>query len=254
MIMRKGVAPDGGELLRTFGPKRSFALYKIKTTSKWLTLKLILAAGSAVKANYSIYWDGERMAGNDFPILSTHEPKIAQEVADYVKETFSELPAAEVTSSQRTSEGVPPENTDPIGEILDIDGVDWDVYPTAATGGTNLGVKLVAKERLVGRANYQLEWNGERFIRDANFQRLTERLGLLDAAEGFMEQLELPAHDSDWPNKPDALTAMSLHIKQDEGYLTFKGGLYEALKRDNPEVWATVEELLKQYFLEKSFN
>lgn len=254
MIKRKGVVPNGGELLKTFGPRRTLALYKVETTSKWLTLKLILAVGTAVKANYKMYWDGKRMAGNDFIILSTHEPKIAQEVADYVKETFLELPIADVEPTQRTSEGVPPENTDPIGEILDIDGVDWDVYPTAAIGRGNIGVKLVAKERLVGRANYQLEWNGERFIRNADFSRLAERIELLADAEDFMEQLELPAHESDWPQNPDALTAMSLHVKQDEGYLTFKGGLYDALKRDDPEVWAKVEELLRTYFLEKSFN
>lgn len=52
---------------------------------------------------------------------------------------------------------------------------------------------------------------------------------------------------------PDALTAMTLQVKRDEGYITFKGTLYEAMKIDNPEAWAKVEELLKQYFIEKDF-
>lgn len=286
MIKRKGVVPNGGELLKTFGPKRTLALYKIKTTSKWLSLKLILAVGTAVKANYNMYWDGERVAGNDFLILSTHEQEIAQEIEDYLKENFAEIPAVDTEPTQRTSEGVHPEDQSPIGELRNIDGSDWWIY-SSPKGSSNKGIKIASIERVTGRANYGVEWNGKRFIRNADFSRLAERIELLAAAEEFMENyVEEPKQaepEKPWVNlgpvgvvanlerellvrphldrtearlstsEPGAPTDIFFYARQKEGESIFEGCLHDALRRNTPEVCNKVEELLRQYFIEKDF-
>lgn len=286
MIKRKGVIPNGGELLRTFGPKRNLALYKLKTTSKWLSLKLILAVETAVKANYNIYWDGERVAGNDFLILSTHEKEIAREIEEYLQESFAELPSAEATVTQRTSEGVHPEGQNPIGELRNIDGSDWLIY-SVPQGAANVGIKIASTERVTGRANYGVEWNGKRFIRNADFSRLAERIELFAAAEDFMEN-HAGATPTD-PKKPwtnlgpvgvvvnlerdllvreiseddlevrlttseqDVPTDSFCHARQEGGSVSFKGPLHDALNRNTPEVWVRVEESVRQYFNERDF-
>jgi hypothetical protein len=288
MIKRKGIIPNGGELLRTFGPGRTLALYKLKTTSKWLSLKLILAVGTAIKANYSMYWDGERVAGNDFLILGTHEKEIAQEIEHYLKENFAELPVAEATSVQRTSEGVHPEDRHHIGELKNIDGSDWRIYSTPK-GSSNVGIKIASIERITGRANYGVEWNGNRFIRNADFSRLAERIELLAAAEDFMEnyvegaptepekswinldpvgvvanlERDLLVHETTDGCKdvevrlstsdPGILTDSYFYARQEGSDIVFIGPLRDALKRTTPEVWARVEESMRQYFMEKDF-
>lgn len=286
MIKRKGVIPNGGELLRTFGPKRELALYKLKTTSKWLSLKLILAVGTAVKANYNMYWDCERVAGNDFLILSTHEKEIAREIEEYLQESFAELPSAEATVTQRTSEGIHPEGQACVGELRNIDGSDWLIY-SAPKGAANVGIKIASTKRVPGRANYGVEWNGNRFIRNADFSRLAERIELLAAAEDFMENYAGAAPtdpEKPWTNlgpvgevvnlerdllvreisdrdlevrlstsDPDTPTDSFCNARQEGGSVAFKGPLHDALNRNTPEVWAKVEELVEQYFTERDF-
>lgn len=55
-------------------------------------------------------------------------------------------------------------------------------------------------------------------------------------------------------NIPNTVTAISFQATQTDDQLSFEGALYNNLKNGYPEVWAQAEELLKQYFLEKSFN
>lgn len=182
---KKGSIPDGGELLKTFGARRELALYKVGTSGNWLSLKLILVVGTAPKANYRLFWDGERFGKNhDWSMLLEHRSAVASDMLEYLTKEFKTW---ESNKTERSSEGIVPENAPKIGELKNIDGTDWLVFDVAAAGVNNQGVKIVAAERVVGRANYSLEWNGKRFIRDKNFTRLAERLDLLTAAEDFME-------------------------------------------------------------------
>lgn len=184
---KKGVIPDGGELLKTFGARRELALYKVGTSDNWLSLKLILVVGTAPKANYRLFWDGERFGKtHDWTMLAEHRPAVASDILEYLTKEFKTWESDK--KAERTSEGVVPGDAPKIGELKNIDGVDWLVFDVVATSPNNRGVKIVAAGRVVGRANYSLEWNGKRFIRDKNFTRLAERLDLLTAAEDFMEE------------------------------------------------------------------
>ncbi len=55
-------------------------------------------------------------------------------------------------------------------------------------------------------------------------------------------------------NIPNTVTAISFQATQTEDQLSFEGLLCSNLRNGYPEVWARAESLLKQYFLEKSFN
>lgn len=186
-LKRKGVVPNGGVLLKTFGARKTLALYQTKLSGIWLSLKLILVVGAAPKGNYVMYWNGLTLGGTDYIILSEHQPEIAAEIVLYLKENFPVISGlVEQKGSSRTSEGVAPDGGSFLGTVPGIDGVDWNVY-SVTKSSPNTGVELVATGSLVGRANYSLDWDGRRFIRDKNFQRLAERIELLGAAEEFVE-------------------------------------------------------------------
>lgn len=55
-------------------------------------------------------------------------------------------------------------------------------------------------------------------------------------------------------NIPNTVTAISFQAVQTDNRLSFEGLLHNNLRSGYSAVWAQVEELLKQYFLEKSFN
>lgn len=84
----KGKIPAGGKLLKTFGPKKTLGLYAIKASKNWLSLKLVLMAGAAPKANFVLYWNGDRVGGNDFNILKAHQPDEAENITRFLKENF----------------------------------------------------------------------------------------------------------------------------------------------------------------------
>lgn len=293
-IAHKGVVPDGALLLKTFGPRKTLGLYRTGLSDNWLSLKLVLIVGTAPKGNYVMYWNGERIGGKDFVILEAHQPEVAGEILRYLKENFPNLSEIEriekVGKTERTSEGIVPENAPKIGELKDIHKSDWSIY-AVDVGGDNKQIKIVAAERLTGRANYLVTWNGRRFIRDAGFSRLAERVELLAAAEDFMEsyaektpaEVEPKPEKTEWINlgpigvvvnldrdllvkeveegtevrlstsDPDVPTKIYFSAKSIDGELSVEGVLYNSLRRDTPEVGAKVEELLNQYFLEKDF-
>lgn len=307
MLTRKGVVPNGGVLLRTFGEKKNFVLYKTKVSDKWLSLKLILAAGAAVKANYVLYWNGQRLnKGHDVNILEEYQPEMLKDIIGYLKENFPTF-ASESDKAPRTSEGVVPESGEEIATLED--GVEWGLYLLPRTESPNLVVKLVAKDRVTGRANYTVNWNGSRFIRDEQRQRLMERPELHDKVESFLEQYESEVKVIEEVKKPEPeVTAESVYAKlegtkrrSEEGknlggvgfisererdllvyeHTGYPGYLEVRLTADEKKVYATdpffvvrildngaleafgklynylgdaqprVEELLKQYFLEK---
>lgn len=188
---KKGSIPNGGKLIKTFGARRELALYKIGASGNWLSLKLILVVGTAPKANYRLFWDGERFGKNhDLEILEKHRPAVAADIETYLKENYKSWSSE--TKAARTSEGVIPENGKHIGDLVDPDGPsEWQVFSVPESTAGNTAVKIIATQRVAGRANYSLEWNGRRFIRDKNFSRIAERVGLLGAAEDFMENREV---------------------------------------------------------------
>lgn len=212
MLKRKGVVPNGGVLLRTFGEKKNFVLYKTKVSDKWLSLKLILAAGAAVKANYVLYWNGQRLnKGHDITILEDYQPEMLKDIIGYLKENFPTF-ASESDKAPRTSEGVVPESGEEIATLED--GVEWGLYLLPRTESPNLAVKIVAKDRVTGRANYTVSWNGSRFIRDEQRQRLMERPELHDKVESFLEQYEPEVKVIEEVQKPEPeVTTESVYAK-----------------------------------------
>jgi len=70
----------------------------------------------------------------------------------------------------------------------------------------------------------------------------------------LVEDLSNPDVAEAWltTKTPNVVTAISFRVKREDGTLFFEGPLYNSLLK-TPEVWAKVEELLEQYFLEKDF-
>lgn len=197
MISRQGIVPPDGELLQVFRieGEGEWAFYSLNESSSWAIFKIILNKGRDVKANFRICWNGERLdTGRDTFLLREHKPKLYAEISEWLATNIGELgpkqgvrKAREGIKEARTSEGVVPENAPMIGVLGGLYEVDWGVYLTGEPAEGRKSIKIVAPARIPGRANYSLDWNGKRFIRDQNFQRIAERIELLEAAENFME-------------------------------------------------------------------
>ena len=199
MIKRQGIIPPDGELLQVFRieGEGEWAFYKVTESNSWAVFKVILNKGREVKANFKICWNGERLdTGRDTFLLKEHKPKTYEAVEDWISTNIGELGPRQgvkkvkegvITKEARTSEGVVPENAPMIGVLGSLYEVDWEVYLTGEPAEGRKSIKIVAFARIQGRANYSLDWNGKRFIRDQNFQRIAERIELLEAAENFME-------------------------------------------------------------------
>jgi hypothetical protein len=67
---------------------------------------------------------------------------------------------------------------------------DWLVYvrPDPSNGWSS--VKVVADGRALGKANYWLGWNGQRFSRHADLPLLLQRGDLAKAVEAMLKGLE----------------------------------------------------------------
>ncbi len=72
---------------------------------------------------------------------------------------------------------------------VEADG-NWFVYvrPDPSNGWSS--VKVVADGRALGKANYWLGWNGQRFSRHADLPLLLNRSGLARAVEDMLKARE----------------------------------------------------------------
>lgn len=234
MIKRQGIIPPDGELLQVFRieGEGEWALYSVTESSSWAVFKVILNKGREVKANFKICWNGERLdTGRDTFLLKEHKPKTYEAVADWISNNIGELgpkqgvkKAREGTKEARTSEGVVPENSPMIGVLGGLYEVDWEVYLTGEPAAGRKNIKIVASARIPGRANYSLDWNGKRFIRDQNFQRIAERIELLEAAENFMEN---------WNGDVSKVTKHEPEVTTESVYAKLKGTKKAAAAGEN---------------------
>ena len=76
-----------------------------------------------------------------------------------------------------------------IGETSQIDGVAWSIYrKPQQNDGDWVNIKIVANGRVTRKANYWLSWNGKRFGKVTDYERLeAHRIQLKNEVEAFME-------------------------------------------------------------------
>lgn len=215
MYSRKGVPPAAAEYRRSFLDEGTWALHEIKSTGTWRQFKLTADREVIAKANYKLYWNGERLdTGKDSKLLEEHRPDLYDQVLQYLEK--NEQPGVAKTPTPRTSIGIPPKEAllAPAGEAqataattqgvvsrrvdkvrtLEADGTDWDVWVySPLTSEDQRKFKITGVTRIEGRTNYTVTWTGKRLIRDQQYIRLSERPELLTKLLAYFEYTYHPA-------------------------------------------------------------
>lgn len=160
--------------------------YRRKGRSKHLEVRVVSQVKVKHKANYDLYWNGEKLTGEDSISLSEHRTILHKLVTKALPKNPKEIPAT--TGKARAFKAdVNRDNWVDIAELGAHYGVEWVLAKRKMAGASTsswTGLLIYAKTEADHKASYHTAWNGERFSAGSDIPKLEEhRPGLYEAVE-----------------------------------------------------------------------
>lgn len=263
MKMRKGAIPEGpGWLFEEINAEKiSWTVCYKKTENSWAEVKIVANTPAPYKGNFYASWNGERFTQcRDAKILIEQHVELHVAVIRLLdglkEEIFLGKKGGNSAPANRGEDRVAALLAERAPELYAalIKELDEPKVGKPTPTKKPLELRQTVKEYLTER-NDMTPDEREEGVPHTNLGSIGEFMNL---------ERDLLVYDI--PDRPDYLevrmtsdkerrsSKVSFWARTVEGLLVCEGNLVEAIKRNTPEVWEKVEELLRTYFLEKSFN
>lgn len=231
MKLRKGNRPEGpGWLFKSIlvGAIEWEVCYRVANAGvSWTEVKLAAKAPAPYKGNFYMKWNGTRFANSrDAEILASQHKELHDAAIKLLTSLDSEI------FPKGAKERVTPQQAPSDMELL-------------AKRNPELHAALMAELEAIRTEEVQQKVDWTNLGPVGVVVNLERDLLVREVEEG----LEVRLSTSD----PDTPTEARLIAKQVQEGLLIEGVLYNSLKRNTPEIWNKINELLRQYFLEKDF-